>query len=110
MSVILKNNVEHRKSFVRAEAMPAVVDPLIYESLTTEERLLTNWAAEGKHMTVKDAQNVLGDGVDWRKAKSVLDSLTTKYVLERKPGKDQNRHRTWSLRKKRGRTPHASWG
>ncbi len=102
VSVVLRNNVEHRKSFIRAEAMNAI-DPLIYAGLTQAERVLTNWAAEGKQMTVKDAQDVLGPGTDWRTARAVLDSLTDKFVLERKPGKDRDRHRKWYLRKRRGR-------
>ena len=104
VSVTLKNDVEHRKNFVRQEAMPAL-DPLIYESLTQAERLLVNWCADGRKITVKDAQDILGDMAnDWRAAKAVLDSLTEKFVFERPPGKDRDRHRKWSLRKKRGRT------
>lgn len=107
VSVVLQNNVEHRKAFVRAEAMSAV-DPLIYASLSQNERLLTNWAAEGKRMTVKDAQDVLN--CDWRTARAVLDSLVEKFILERPPGKDRDRHRMWSLRKKRRAASPASKG
>ena len=100
VSVILKNDVEHRKSFVRTEAMPAM-DPIVYETLSQQEKILVNWAAEGKKMTVKDAQDVLD--VDWRTARAVLDSLTAKFIFVRPPGKDRDRHRRWSLRqKKRG--------
>jgi ATP-dependent DNA helicase RecG len=101
VSVTLKNNVEHRKNFVRREAMPAI-DPLIYETLSDAERMLVNWCAEGRKITVKDAQDVLGDmASDWRAARAVLDSLTKKVIFERPPGKDRDRHRKWSLRKKR---------
>jgi ATP-dependent DNA helicase RecG len=109
VSVVLQNDVEHRKKFVREEAMPAI-DPAIYGTLTQEEKILTNWAAEGKEMTVKDAQDVLGLS-DWRKARAVLDSLTNKFVLQRPPGKDRDRHRPWSIRKSRLPKPtHASRG
>lgn len=99
VSVILQNDVEHRKSFVRTEAMPAIIDPLIYESLSQQEKILVNWAAEGKRLTVKDAQDVLT--VDWRTARGVLDSLTVKFVFERPPGRDRDRNRKWHLRSRR---------
>jgi ATP-dependent DNA helicase RecG len=98
VSVTLQNNVEHRKAFVRTDAMPSI-DPLIYETLTMHERMIVNWAAEGAKLTVKDAQDVLN--TDWRSARAVLDSLTKKFVLERPPGKDRDRHRKWFLRRKR---------
>ena len=101
VSVTLRNNVEHRKNFVRTEAMPAI-DPLIYESLSEGERVLVNWCADGKKVTVKDAQDVLGSiASDWRAARSLLDSLTKKLIFDRPPGKDRDRHRKWSLRKRR---------
>jgi ATP-dependent DNA helicase RecG len=98
VSVTLRNNVEHRKSFIRTEAMPAI-DPIVYEGLSEHEKILVNWAAEGKQMTVKDAQDVLV--VDWRTARAVLDSLTKKAIFVRPPGKDRDRHRKWFLRKRR---------
>jgi ATP-dependent DNA helicase RecG len=108
VSVTLKNNVEHRKNFVRLEAMSAI-DPLLYESLSESERVLVNWCAEGKRITVKDAQGILGDmAADWRAARAVLDSLTNTQIFDRPPGKDRDRHRKWFLRKRRSaRTPRA---
>lgn len=101
VSVTLKNNVEHRKHFVRSEAMPAI-DPLIYETLSESERILVNWCADGKRITVKDAQDILGDlASDWRAARAILDSLTKKLIFDRPPGKDRDRHRKWHLRKRR---------
>lgn len=102
VSVVLRNDVEHRKAFVRTEAMPAI-DPVVYASLSQEERILTNWAAEGKEMTVKDAQDVLS--TDWRSARAVLDSLTNKFVLHRPPGKDRDRPRKWSVQKPKRQPP-----
>ena len=100
VSVTLKNDVEHRKSFVRTDAMPSI-DPIIYETLSMQE--LVNWAAEGKKMTVKDAQDVLS--CDWRSARGVLDSLTNKYLFDRPPGKERDRHRRWFLRKRKAIRP-----
>lgn len=101
VSVTLRNNSEHRKHFVRTEAMPSI-DPIIYEGLSEAERLLVNWCADGKQITVKDAQDILGGlANDWRTARAVLDSLTRKSIFDRPEGKDRNRHRKWFLRKKK---------
>jgi ATP-dependent DNA helicase RecG len=104
VSVILKNDVEHRKNFLRMEAMPAI-DPIVYEGLSESERMLVNWCANGKRVTVKDAQDVLGTMAnDWRAARAVLDSLTKKLIFDRPPGRDRDRHRKWFLRKRRARS------
>lgn len=101
VSVTLKNNVEHRKNFVRTEAMPAI-DPIVYEGLSESEKVLVNWCADGKRITVKDAQDILGDLItDWRGARAVLDSLTKKTIFDCPPGKERDRHRKWFLRKKK---------
>lgn len=103
VTVSLRNNVEHRRNFLRTEVMPGI-DPIIYEGLSEAERLLVNFCAEGRKINVKDAQGVLGDlANDWRAARSVLDVLVQKRLFERPPGKDRDRHRLWSMRKQRVR-------
>lgn len=104
VSVVLKNDVEHRRNFVREEAMPAI-DPALYRTLTEQERILVNYAADGKRMNVKDAQEILNLS-DWRKARAVLDSLVEKFIFARQPGKDRDRHRKWHLKEKK-MTPSA---
>ena len=104
VSVVLKNDVEHRRNFVREEAMPAI-DPVLYQSLSEQERMLVNYAADGRAMNVKEAQEILGLS-DWRKAKAVLDTLVTKFIFARQPGKDRDRHRKWYLRQQK-MTPSA---
>lgn len=102
VSVTLKNDVEHRKNFIRTEAMPSIIDPLIYSSLSEAEKMIVNLCADGKKITVKDAQAVLGNlASDWRAARAILDSLEKKFVLARPPGKERDRHRKWYLRKGR---------
>jgi ATP-dependent DNA helicase RecG len=102
VSVTLKNNVEHRRNFVRTEAMPAVLDPILFDSLSEAEKVLVNFCADGRRITVKDAQDVLGSlARDWRAAKAVLDSLTLKSIFVRPTGKDRDRHRKWFLRRRR---------
>jgi ATP-dependent DNA helicase RecG len=106
--VTLKNNVEHRKQFVRTEAMPNI-DPIVYEKLSEAERLLVNYCAEGRRITVKDAQDVLGSlANDWRAARQILGELEKKRLFMRPPGKERDRHRMWYLRPRRavkGPTP-----
>ncbi len=99
--VTLKNNIEHRKNFVRTEAMPNI-DPIIYEQLSEAERILVNYCAEGRRITVKDAQDVLGSlANDWRAARDILGGLEKKRLFMRPPGKDRDRHRLWYLRPRR---------
>lgn len=104
VSVVLRNDVEHRRNFVREEAMPAI-DPTIYRSLTEHERILVNYMADGRRLNVKEAKEVLNLS-DWRKARDVLNSLADKFIFDRQPGKDRDRHRKWYLREAR-MTPSA---
>lgn len=104
VTVELRNDVEHRRNFVREEAMPAI-DPVIYRTLTEDERILVNYAAEGRRMNVKDAQEILNQS-DWRKVRDVLESLVEKFIFDRQPGKPRDRHRKWFLREKK-MTPSA---
>lgn len=95
--VTLKNDIEHRKEFVRTEAMP-VIDPIVFETLTEDERVVVNWLAEGKSLNVGEAVAVLGK--DWRSCKAVFDSLEKKFIISRPPGNDRDRHRKYTLRKR----------
>lgn len=96
VSVVLKNNIEHAKSFIRAEVAP-VIDPIIFESLSQDERLLVNWMAEGKGLNVTEAMDVLNK--DWRATKAIFDTLEDKKVVMRTPGKERDRNRKYLLRR-----------
>ncbi len=93
--VTLENDVEHRKVFVRSEAS-AAVNPDVYASLTESEKLIVNYLVDQKTVNVTDATLIIGS--DWRKTKTVLETLEKKNVIERKPGKPRSRHRFYYLK------------
>ncbi len=95
VSVVLENAIEHRKSYIRAEAAPGI-DASLYASLTQEEKMLVNALADGSGVNVNDAVLIIGK--DWRATKGVFDSLEEKGLIGRTPGKARNRHRRYFLR------------
>jgi ATP-dependent DNA helicase RecG len=94
VSVVLENAVEHRKSFIRAEAAPGI-DQMLYDSLCQEEKMIVNALASGREINVGDAMLLVGK--DWRKTKAFFDSLEEKGLLGRTPGKPRDRHRKYFL-------------
>jgi ATP-dependent DNA helicase RecG len=94
VTVTLENDAAHRKQFVRADAIGNML-PTVYESLTQEEKMLVNYLADQDRVNVTDAGLVIG--CDWRKTKSVLDSLEKKKLIVRTPGKFRSRHRFYYL-------------
>ncbi len=95
VSVTLENDVQHRKQFVRTEAVSSI-NPEIYASLTESEKMLVNYLAEQLKVNVTDAGLVIGR--DWKDTKVILDGLVEKNVLARSPGKDRSRHRFYYLK------------
>ncbi len=95
VSVVLENAIEHRKSFIRAEAAPGI-DARIYESLSQEEKMIVNALADGQSVNVGDGSLIIGR--DWRGTKTVFDSLEAKGVIGRTPGKPRDRHRKYFLK------------
>ena len=96
VSVTLKNNIEFRKSYVRSEAA-IVIDPVMYDSLSEDEKMIINWMADEKQPNVTDVMHILQK--DWRAAKSILGGLERKAIVARTPGKERDRYRTYYLRK-----------
>lgn len=94
--VTLKNNVEHRKFYIRSEAAHAI-NPEMYETLSESEKLIANYLTDQKKITVKDAGLVIGR--DWRGASAVLKALEKKGIIERTPGKYRSRHRYYYLKR-----------
>lgn len=95
VSVILKNDIDHRKSFVRTEAM-AVIDPLVFENLSSDEKLIVNCLAEGKPLNVTDAMDIVRR--DWRSTKKIFDKLEASGIVARREGKDRDKNRRYYLR------------
>lgn len=79
VSVTLKNNYEHRKQYVRAEAA-VDINPDVYASLTESEKMIVNYLADQGHVNITDAGLVIGK--KWRAARDVLGGLVDKGVLE----------------------------
>ena len=94
VSVVLKNAIEHRKSFIRAEAAPGI-DQKIYNALLQEEKMIVNALASGREINVGDAMLLVGR--DWRATKTLFDSLLAKGLIGRTPGKPRDRHRKYFL-------------
>jgi ATP-dependent DNA helicase RecG len=93
--VTLKNNVEHRKFYVRSEAAYAI-NPEIFESLSESEKMVVNYLADKQRINVRDTGLLIGK--DWRGADAVLKSLQSKKIIERSAGKYRSRHRFYYLK------------
>lgn len=102
VTVTLRNNAEHRKQFVRAEAALGV-DPVVYESLSESEKMLVNYLTDHPRVNVTNACLVVG--MDWRSTKSILELLENKGLLARSPGKARSKHRFYFLRKRNRAAP-----
>ena len=96
VSVTLRNNIEARKTFVRAEIQD-VVSRAIFEALSPDEKLIINFLADRGSLNVTDTGLLIGK--DWRATKAILDTLEEKKIVERTPGKERNRHRRYHLRR-----------
>ena len=79
--VTLRNNVEARKEFVEAGALKLLGES-VYEELSTEEKMVINFLADGRKINVSDANRILGK--DWHTAKAVLEELASRKILLRR--------------------------
>lgn len=95
--VTLKNDAEHRKVYVRTEAVPGINQEL-YASLSESEKMIVNYLVDQPKVNVQDAGLVIAK--DWRGTKEVLDGLEEKKIIVRSPGKPRSRHRFYSLKTK----------
>lgn len=97
--VTLRNDVEHRKSFIDADVLH-LVDEKTYRRLTTEEKLIINCIAERAYLNVTDASRLIKR--DWRTAKSALDNLVELKVLDifSRSGKAKDSSKRYVLRER----------
>lgn len=102
VSVVLENAIEHRKSFIRAEAAP-VIDQVLYDRLSQEEKMIVNALAAGRDLNVNDAMLLVGK--DWRATKALFVNLMEQGLVEQSPGKARNRHRKYYLSSKAAHAP-----
>jgi hypothetical protein len=102
VAVVLENAIEHRKSFIRAEAAPGV-DAEVYSSLKQEEKMIVNALADSRDLNVNDAMLLVGK--DWRATRAFFENLMAKGLVARTPGKPRDRHRKYFLVLKRTSKP-----
>jgi ATP-dependent DNA helicase RecG len=77
--VTLRNDFEHRKTFIDASVeVPISAD--LYKSLTERERTLVNYLAEHREINITGAKNLLE--IHWNTAKKTIEALVTKQVCE----------------------------
>jgi ATP-dependent DNA helicase RecG len=76
--VQLRNNIEHRKVWLDADAS-GIVGELIFKSLTPNEKRIINFAAEYKTVGVSQVQRLTG--LSWPAAKRALEKLVEKKIL-----------------------------
>ncbi len=77
--VVLRNDLEHRKSFIDA-SVEVPISAALYQSLSERERTVVNYLAEHNQINVTEAKNLLG--VHWTTAKKTIDALIRKQVCE----------------------------
>lgn len=96
--VTLRNNIEARKVFLDEDAAKLIGEAL-FNSLNEEEKTIINFIAEKGKISVSDANRILQR--DWRTAKSILDRLVSKMVLERRStGKVRDPHARYLLKRR----------
>lgn len=95
VTVTLENDVQHRKQFVRSEAVSGI-NPEVFSGLSESEKLIVNYLAERLKVNVTDAGLVIAR--DWRDTKVVLDGLESKGIIARSEGKAKSRHRFYYLK------------
>ncbi len=94
--VTLKNNVEHRKTFIDANVAD-MIGRTLYETLTEQEKLLINFVSEHRKISVSDAGRLIGKA--WDAAKAVLDGLVGRKILklQLKSGKQRESSKRYVL-------------
>jgi ATP-dependent DNA helicase RecG len=77
--VTLKNNIEHRKTFLNPN-VAELVGGALYSALTEQEKVLINFGAEKTMVSVSDASRIIGK--DWPTAKAILEGLVERRIFE----------------------------
>jgi len=72
--VTLKNNVEHRRTFLNPN-VAELIGSDFYDRLSEQEKIIINFGAERTVVSVSDALRIVGK--DWQTAKVILEGLVT---------------------------------
>jgi ATP-dependent DNA helicase RecG len=78
-TVVLKNNVEHRKAWLDSDASK-VVGEAIFRGLTEHEKRIINHVAEFEKISVTGAARLTGKA--WESCKNILEKLCAKGILK----------------------------
>jgi len=97
--VTLKNDVEHRKTFVDTEAYKVLGESLS-KSLTENERRIINHLAEYTTVNVTEAARIIG--ARWHRTKKILASLVERQIIDyiHSDTIERDRHAYFTLKKK----------
>lgn len=97
VTVTLKNDLEHRKEFVRVEASTSIPRE-VFEGLSEPEKMIVNYLADKSRLNVVEASLLINK--QWRDTKAILDALEEKGVVGRLEGKARSRGRHYFLIKR----------
>jgi len=78
VTVILKNNVEHRKVWLDSD-VSKIVGEALFRQLSENEKRLVNYVADFERINVTDAVRITGKA--WETCKGLLDRLCTRGIL-----------------------------
>jgi ATP-dependent DNA helicase RecG len=88
VKVTLRNNIEHRKVWLDADAI-GVVGEMLFRGLTPHEKRVINYAAEYKNISVSAVQRLTS--LSWPASKKLLEDLVEKKVLKHQKRQELDR-------------------
>jgi ATP-dependent DNA helicase RecG len=98
ITVVLKNDVEHRKVWLDSD-VSRLVGEAIFQVLSADEKLIVNYVSQPEHgrINVSDAVRVTRKA--WGSCKKLLDGLVRRGLLRHVHGKerDPKSHYVWAL-------------
>jgi len=96
--VVLKNDVEHRKTFIDANAA-GLIGQTVWNTLTEPEKMLINFVGEHGKISVTDAVRLTDKA--WKEAKAILLGLVDRKILtvRSRTGKNKESSKRYVLNK-----------
>ncbi len=88
VKVTLRNNIKQRRVWIDRHAS-SIVGEDVFDSLTSQERQVMNYAAEHAGINVSQAARLMG--VTWVKARKVLGKLAESRILVHHHADDKDR-------------------
>jgi ATP-dependent DNA helicase RecG len=100
ITVVLKNDVEHRKVWLDSD-VSRIVGETVFRDLSADEKLLVNYISQPEHgrINVSDAMRLTRKA--WDSCKNLLDGLVVRGLFKRVKSKerDPKAHYVWAGRK-----------